>query len=798
MLRAFAAALALILVLGMFANHQQNTPVVVHCGVTTGGVAMTETGTKVGRAVGEWMRRWATADAPTGPDVKVYIEQVAKRVLLNWAKSFIFGAHGKDDDAELLRLHDAAAAQEQQARDMCTPCPTAVQQPPSVPQDQLGLTPADKLSASVSGTSGTFTPSGSPEEVARQAAARYWPASEVDTAVAVAQAESGLDPTVQNASQHSGLWQVNRDAIKGRNWRDPVVNAYLAYGIWKEIGWSRGWTTYSSGAYKKYLRSGSLAGTGGTSGTAPTGDAQAALLALAKSNGAPVTPHTDPQGEPADDIMSSGALNSKIAEEVRANHAAYNVRYVISQDRIASANSKPAWSWRTYSPITSSGDFHHTGHVHVSYTPGPVTADARPVEVSGPAPGVGCQAGSMVAGLRVATWNSFHGRLYPDNRHGNDQRVVKGMLKIAAQADIVATQELSDHGRKDAVTKAMDGVGFKAVGLDTSHPFYYRDEILDLVADDSTPYYHRGDSIEGPDQGDRDIGVGQLLAPATGQTVTEINLHQLPHIQSHGELNPDEPKRSAVALKGWTLMAQAAKQHMAAGAVVVTGDMNYDGDPENIYRNAGLTMVSQVLGGQDTLRKREIDQVLYSAGVPLSQTLLGKMGSDHEARLVTFAGSATEGGGDLSAGATLGTAPTDFAFPGQSTPAQALAWMASHKGEGGWSGRCLAAVGRSYGQASTTPVNGHYYATGQWDAMPARYKHQDGSTPPPGALVFWDTSNVAGHIALSAGGGKVWTTDAPGSGSIGLVDIAKIDGWGTRLGWSAPFFIGRTRDGAAA
>jgi hypothetical protein len=81
-----------------------------------------------------------------------------------------------------------------------------------------------------------------------------------------------------------------------------------------------------------------------------------------------LTPHTDPQGGPAFDIGSSGALNTRIAEAMRVNHTKLGIRYVISQMRIASARSN--WNWRPYHPITSSGDFRHVGHVHVSYTRG--------------------------------------------------------------------------------------------------------------------------------------------------------------------------------------------------------------------------------------------------------------------------------------------------------------------------------------------------------------------------------------------------------------------------------------------
>ena len=140
-----------------------------------------------------------------------------------------------------------------------------------------------------------------------------------------------------------------------------------------------------------------------------------------------------------------------------------------------------------------------------------------------------------------------------------------------------------------------------------------------------------------------------------------------------------------------------------------------------------------------------------------------------------------------------------FDFAGQRTPDQAVAWMRNQdaRNAGGWQARCLAAVGQAYGHAGTTPVAGHFYAVGQWDAMPARYRHPGSSSPPKGALVFWKTGSAAGHIAISNGDGRVWTTDPPGrSGQIGLVSIRTIDTWGSRLGWGAPYFIGKT--GAAA
>jgi hypothetical protein len=99
-------------------------------------------------------------------------------------------------------------------------------------------------------------------------------------------------------------------------------------------------------------------------GAVPRG--AAGIRAIARQHGAnPVTPHTDPQGLPAFDLMSSGKRNTDLAEEMRQRHDELGLRYVISQMRIASP--RDGWAWRPYSPITGSGDFRHVGHVHVSY-----------------------------------------------------------------------------------------------------------------------------------------------------------------------------------------------------------------------------------------------------------------------------------------------------------------------------------------------------------------------------------------------------------------------------------------------
>lgn len=100
--------------------------------------------------------------------------------------------------------------------------------------------------------------------------------------------------------------------------------------------------------------------------SAPKRNGPEGIKALARSMGVTqITPHTDPQGQPAFDMFASGQANTDLAEAMRQHHDELGLRYVISQMRIASP--REGWVWRDYTPITGSGDFRHTGHVHVSY-----------------------------------------------------------------------------------------------------------------------------------------------------------------------------------------------------------------------------------------------------------------------------------------------------------------------------------------------------------------------------------------------------------------------------------------------
>jgi hypothetical protein len=139
--------------------------------------------------------------------------------------------------------------------------------------------------------------------------------------------------------------------------------------------------------------------------------------------------------------------------------------------------------------------------------------------------------------------------------------------------------------------------------------------------------------------------------------------------------------------------------------------------------------------------------------------------------------------------------PADFNFRGQRTVDAAIAWMRDQdrRNTGGWQNRCLAAVGQAYGHQGTYSANGTYYAVEQYAMMPKRYQIPKDGPLPRGALVFRRTGAAAGHISISNGDGREWTTDPPGrSGQVGLVSSAVLDGWGARIGASAPWFPGKT------
>lgn len=90
---------------------------------------------------------------------------------------------------------------------------------------------------------------------------------------------------------------------------------------------------------------------------------------------------------------------------------------------------------------------------------------------------------------------------------------------------------------------------------------------------------------------------------------------------------------------------------------------------------------------------------------------------------------------------------------------------------------CQRFVRSAFGSPGGAPT-----ALAAWAA--AQYKHKSG-TPPPGAAVFWGGGS-AGHVAISAGNGMVYSTDVKEPGKVDLVSMDYITKqWGKPLlGWT--------------
>lgn len=94
-----------------------------------------------------------------------------------------------------------------------------------------------------------------------------------------------------------------------------------------------------------------------------------------------------------------------------------------------------------------------------------------------------------------------------------------------------------------------------------------------------------------------------------------------------------------------------------------------------------------------------------------------------------------------------------------------------------WTGWCLKFCRIMYGVAAKWPD-----AITAWNQ--AKYKHTTG-VPPKGALVFWAVGKF-GHIAISDGGGYVYSTDIKRRGKVDRVPITYVTShWNaTYRGWT--------------
>lgn len=230
-----------LIVLASVAMREQGTPTTATCGTVSGGSTMTAAGIGWAQKLGNWVRDVATH--PVEHRNPLTIQQTVdgvQTVLWAWLRTLYLSLKGSKIDPQILLLQQQAEAGAAQARAACTaPCPPG-------PGGQQAPDPA----------SFTTHPSGLKGAALATAAARAagFPESQIPMAVTVAKYESGWNPRAVNnwkpTAHMRGMWQiyqeVHRDLMRLGDWRDPYVNARMAYRVWKAAGGS--WSPWSTAA----------------------------------------------------------------------------------------------------------------------------------------------------------------------------------------------------------------------------------------------------------------------------------------------------------------------------------------------------------------------------------------------------------------------------------------------------------------------------------------------------------------------------------------------------------------------
>lgn len=120
-----------------------------------------------------------------------------------------------------------------------------------------------------------------------------------------------------------------------------------------------------------------------------------------------------------------------------------------------------------------------------------------------------------------------------------------------------------------------------------------------------------------------------------------------------------------------------------------------------------------------------------------------------------------------------------------------------HSVTDGWYRKCQHAVANLSGKAfsgydTASEAWNHFESTGAAHPVTG----PDGSEPPVGAWLYYSGSSAAGHVAVYLGDGKVASTDAFGSGRVGIGRMEELTDGAWRLnylGWAAPWGQGKIK-----
>jgi len=120
---------------------------------------------------------------------------------------------------------------------------------------------------------------------------------------------------------------------------------------------------------------------------------------------------------------------------------------------------------------------------------------------------------------------------------------------------------------------------------------------------------------------------------------------------------------------------------------------------------------------------------------------------------------------------------------------QMIGWCENQiqKGMAVYYRRCLAFCANAYGLAGS----GTTYAIDIWSQMPGDMRHPGDTNPPVGALLLYQTGSRAGHIAIAAQNGMVYSTDIKRRGHVDKVRFSDMTSgiWHLKyVGWTPPYF----------
>lgn len=320
-----------------------------------------------------------------------------------------------------------------------------------------------------------------------------------------------------------------------------------------------------------------------------------------------------------------------------------------------------------------------------------------------------------------------------------------------------------------------------------------------------------GSLAEQQDQNAREVDRAAIDAGLSGRAtllaliaaVGESDLINLDHGDSAG---PDS--RGILQQRpsqGWGTEQQVMDPYYAATSFLI--GPHHD-------RRGGLVTVQDWATGEPTLIisqvQRNSDPQHYARFQPRAEAIAKRAGID----LQRAGSTATEGNTAAASAAPMpaavggcssrtagepppeqGDCPLDA--PGKVSCNVALAWEKQQADSGSreWHNWCLKQVSTAYGSAFAGYPNAYSAAValqsrGQMHGTPG--PKVSWADIPRGAVLWWDgraVGNDDGHVAIYAGNGWVWSSDAPvADGRIGLVPVSTLDEWGQYfMGYSAGY-----------